>query len=506
MSASDKIDAMTLPFSEEKQRAVLGWALYDERFYLSVITRVMPEWFVEENIRVVYKHLKTYYKEYKSRPSVQAILESTDIMKLDNAKRNQVRALLAYVESSRKTYEAPPLLKEMSVWMQARTIQLALPKAAAEFNKEKFDASVTVMNQMVKDYRNANFIAQEEETFENYRAELEALKIEHKTAMTFGLTAVDRLLLPSGEGLQGGLLPGDMTILLAPTNVGKTTTMITTIIHNVLMGKSVLFITHEGTPKDIKGKLARCFCSMTTGELMNGYNVAHQLAVLERMEMFFKRFLTYIPYNRPGMTVEEAVALIDRYQEKRIAETGRGYDMIVDDYPAKLSTESAKGGHFQLRHIQEEVYNQFVQVGLQYKEYPAHVLCAIQTNRDGSTVNRRIKAAKHETRLLHMEDVMEAWGPMTAATNVISLNRSDEDAALNKMTFLLCKSRSSDIGWAVTANTDYSRARTHANDLGAFWYRSSDSLGQKTAEMMSAYLNREVPSDKVREALSFGGI
>jgi hypothetical protein len=133
-------------------------------------------------------------------------------------------------------------------------------------------------------------------------------------------------------------------------------------------------------------------------------------------------------------------------------------------------------------------------MGLQHK---LHVLTAIQTNREGSKLNNRIGTQKHETRLLHMEDVMETWGAMTAAAVVVSMNRNKKDEELNKLTFYLCKSRQGETGWAVVCNTDYDRCRTHSNDMGAFWYRGSDSIGEQSAAIMKTWKGQVVASDKL---------
>jgi hypothetical protein len=88
------------------------------------------------------------------------------------------------------------------------------------------------------------------------------------------------------------------------------------------------------------------------------------------------------------------------------------------------------------------VYNYFSQIAL---EHNCHVLTAIQTNREGSKVNRKVGKGA-ESRFLTMEDVMESWGPMTTATNVISINRPPEAQARHVTGFCICKSRSSEVG------------------------------------------------------------
>ena len=57
---------------------------------------------------------------------------------------------------------------------------------------------------------------------------------------------------------------------------------------------------------------------------------------------------------------------------------------------------------------------------------------------------------------------MESWGVMTKATNVLTINRSPTDMAKNRVIYYLCKSRSSETGFAFCCKSDYSRSTTHA--------------------------------------------
>lgn len=497
--ANDRIDTSSLPFSPDKQRAVLGHALFDERFFSTIISKVEAEWFSDPLVCRTYDALKKWYNKWKRQPTIHEVLDSEWIAKLNPQEIQLIQSLVSMVKRSRETYTPAPLLEEMEVWLKARLIQLALPKAAGAFNLQKIDQSVLILNSMVKEFHEIRFSEDGESRFDKFGDELLKENSESNRALTFGLEQMDRLLDPYGTA--GSLIPGDMTVLLAPTNVGKTSVMITIACHNIAQGKSVLFISHEGRPDEIKNKFMRCLTKMTPPELLRAYldpNMAEQLRNYEEM---FSRFLTYVPMNVPGQTVESVAIAIERYQDRRRLSTGKGYDLLVDDYPAKLGTDLAKQGNLQLRNIQEIVYNHFVQMGLHHK---FHVLVAVQTNREGSKMNRKMGAFKHETRLLHLEDVAESWGVMTAAATVISINRTAGDAELNKLTYLVCKTRKGETGWAVVVNTDYNRCLIHANDLGCFWYRGEDGLGDKSADIMNGFKNQVVPSEKIRYFESLG--
>lgn len=491
--SSEQIDTNSLPFSLDKQRAVLGHSIYDERFFGTVIGRIEPEWFSEPIVCRVYDALKRWYKKWNRQPTINELLECEWLTKLSTSEIQQIQGTVALVKREREKFPPPPLLGEMEAWVKTRLIQLALPKAAMSFNKRDIESSVNVLNSMIKEFHEIQFLEDGEATFDNYGQELIKENNDRTHAMTFGLSAMDRLIDPYGLG--GSLMPGGMTVILAPTNVGKTSVLVTIACHNIAQGKSVLFLSHEGREDEIKNKFMRCLTGMNPPQLLRAYMDPSQIERLKACEEIFKRFLVYKHMAKPGLTVEEVAATVERYQDKRRLSTGKGFDLMIDDYPAKLSTNMAREGHLQHRHIQELVYGYFVSMGSHHK---FHVVTAVQTNREGSKVNRRQGNFKHETRLLHMEDVMEAWGIVTQAEIVISVNRNSDDAELNKLTFLLCKSRTGEAGWAVVCNTDYSACRTHGNDLGCFWYRGEDGLGDKSSDIMNAFKGQAVPSEKIR--------
>jgi replicative DNA helicase len=490
--AEARVNPDLLPFSIEKQRATLGHILYDERFFAAVVSKLEAEWFSDEVLVRLYGAMKAWYLKWGKRPSVNELLECKDITKLSTQLISQIRGTASLIATSRKDYDMAPLLGEMEVWLKARTIQGALPKAANAFNAQKLDESVTIMNKMVQDYNDIRFMDDDRVSFTNYGVELMKEKEDSSKALTFGISALDRLLEPNGTA--GCLMPGQMTVLLAPTNVGKTSTMVTIAVANILSGKSVLFVFHEGTEVELKSKFMRCMSGMTQPEMFRAYLDPTQIPKMQRCEMLLQRFLVLKPMYKAGLTVEEVGATVERLQDMRRMEYGQGFDMLVDDYAAKLTCAANAKGNMAPRQEQENVYNQFVQMGLRHK---FHVLTAIQTNREGSKLNKRIGSQKNETRLLHMEDVMETWGAMTAAAIVVSLNRSDLDAEMGKLTFLICKSRSSETGWAVVCNSNYDICRTHSNDMGFFSYRGTESIGEKSADIMKTWNGQVVTSDKL---------
>jgi hypothetical protein len=175
------------------------------------------------------------------------------------------------------------------------------------------------------------------------------------------------------------------------------------------------------------------------------------------------------------MNVEDISNIIERTQENwrnehRDADgQPKGYDLFVCDYPGVLSTRQNSRGNLQWRHVQQIVYDTFVQLALQHEW---HSLVAIQTNRDASKINNHTSKGG-ERRFLTNEDVAETWGAIMSATTVFTVNRSPEAQAAGRVTFLISKSRSSSTGYAVTCYGNFKQGVSHANELGYLSYYGS---------------------------------
>ena len=289
----------------------------------------------------------------------------------------------------------------------------------------------------------------------------------------------------------GFTLDGDHLYLHSDFTVTHNTSfMITVAINNIKQGKDVLFMTHEGRPEDIRNKIMKSYLNMTEDQMLNAHSTPESSQASQNASNMIKQHLVYIPYNKAGMKVEDVVAVIRRVQEERIALTGKGFDLLVVDYPAKLSTEQAKSA-LAVRNVMDIVYEYYVQLAL---EYQFHALLAIQSNREGSKVNRGIES----NRLLMMEDVAEAWGPMASATNVITLNRSVNAKRKNRLTYYVAKSRSSETGAAIVCESNYAHGLTHHKSLKSCGYYGTSTMETMIDGYLTTFNGQMLPQELVR--------
>lgn len=458
-----------LPFDIAKQFAVLGHLITKPAFFSQCRHRVEDSWFSDGSAGVVYKALLGFWGRYQRAPTVAELKGCAEILK-DPRPEYRLAADMAINRALDKMMDigVDVLRRELTEWMHARLYYVGSAKADRLYNEERWHECYGVISDVVRNIRETTFEEDVRVSFKHPGTYLQQMEVRYDTALSFGLKMLDEALIPTGIVAPGALLPGDFTILLAPSNVGKTTSLITTARHNIMKGRDVLWMSHEGGGEDLRLKMLCACLNLTIPGILALYKEEGGLTAVNSIANLIEQHLVYIPYNKPGAVVEDVIAMVDRrHEEWQATHQGKGFDLLVDDYPALLSTEQAKGGRLEKRHLDSTVYNFFKQWCLDKK---VHGLVAIQTNREGSKANR------DDERLLQMEDVREAWDVMCLATNVLSLNRDARAEAANRLTYLVCKSRSSEKNKAIVCRTNYASGLAHSEQLGGRWYRGTETL------------------------------
>ncbi len=476
-----------LAFSVPKQQALLGHLLLNTKFFAGVGLRIRPEWFADPFCSKIYKFMLDWYKKYRRPPTLQELQHYDGLRLEDQGDHNRIVAVLVQLQSRTQEFGLDALGEELTLWLHAEAFKRGTYIAVEHFNREHPQAAFEQMRTTLREIEEISFTDNKIVDWSDLSVYDKALA-ELGDALTFGNPIIDKIITP--DAVRGSLIRGDSTILLAPINVGKSTALITIAVANAKQGKKVLYISHEDRELALMERIHMAWLRRTKGDVyriiynVTGYDdPVTQAQFRAAIYKLMPQYLHYMPMSRPGLTIEDLVSCIRRQQDRELALTGKGYDMVVDDYLAKLTTFAhTQSGRQPLREQQEIVYTQAFALG---EELKLHFLTAIQSNRDGSKINR--KQIKDVDRLLTPEDVSEAWGPMKVATNIISINRDDQAEAEGRVTFYHCKSRSSEKGWAICTRSDYKRSTTHAEDLPCVYYRGNAPLSQKMAAWLDQH-------------------
>lgn len=490
-----------LPFDEEQQKAILGWLTsfrndasfkpHYETFFLAAKDVLKPEWFFHPYLQKLWTFRKEFYNLHKRSPiSLEEFKSHSSFTVLEQAERSRLYGELSLCSISASRRELDEVvLERMEYWIQAQVFLEHMAKGVDLYNQHYVIETFDEMKRMYLDLQRVKFNSADVFRVADFQHNAKFALQNLQQALTLGNPTLDQCLLP--ESQVGCLLPGDTTILLAPTNMGKTTFLINVLVENLLKEKHILFLTHEGRPEDITQKIWMRLLGFTRAEYLNRANDPAWVPLLKGFANYVEKYLVYVPMNKAGLTVEEVEVTVRRKQEERKSICGRYFDLIVDDYPDKLSTKLAEHGQFNKRQVSDHVYSYFVALAL---EYQSHSLLAFQSNREGAKINR---GTAKENRLLFMEDASEAYGPMMTATNVLTLNRPPLAISKGLIILNICKSRSSETGIAVVVRSDYSRAITHKSDSQCTWFRNYGRMPDRIEDLLQQYATREIPLTEI---------
>lgn len=478
-----------LPFSPAKQDAVLGHMLLNRTFFLTCKDRIRPGWFVDGLCQRIWTAALDFYKQFEKIPRPDTDLLQHNLIQRENQTvRSAVEAKIQKVMHQSTLYHLQAIEAELTDWLHARLFFEGINGAAESWNRGQMVQAYTILGKTHRDIQDTVFHPDTAASFENLEPLFVKTTADFQNALTFGSSAVDRLLLKNA--VDGSLLPGGTTIVLGASDTGKTTTLMTVACANICRGQPVLYVAHEGIVEQMQLKFLCCMLGQNLDWLLLNYKNPDPAiqSRITRAQFLLKNYLTFVPYIKAGMTVETVVAIVRRRQEERLARTGVGFRLLIDDYAAKLTTEEARGGKLEKRHRDEIVYANFIALAAEYK---FHHIGAIQTNREGSKINRGFKG--YEERLLEMEDVSESMPVMNDAHSVITINRPPIAMAQNWVTFHIAKSKMGETGWAVVCKSNFGCSISHSNELGAIWYRGTSQGSDRIGELLATYQNQQVP-------------
>lgn len=448
---------VALPFNEEFQQSIIGHCINDYRFFMQCKDKLKPQWFTK-NIMLanIFEQMVESFNVHGTAPrSVAEVMNEPFFLEqnaLEKEKYKQLMELCTYYAGSHKAFNLEKVKKQLTGFVRLCMFKEAVEGAGKQYKMGGFDKAYTWTKDKIEKIQGATF---EDDAvalkFENSAEWLKDDILESTNAISTGNRKLD-------YALGGGLFRGETTSIMAPSNTGKTTFMITIVRHAIKQGKKVMWLTHEDNPRKLRKKMLAAFLgvsknTLSNPELLKDSKVRKDLFAAEK---YIDEHLMYVPYAKIGnMYIEDVANEIYKRHKHMINTVGSGFDMIVDDYPKKLRIKNRNPENY--RTELAAVYDVFNQIAI---ELNVHCFVAIQTNREGLKQNMgKLKS----DQLLGMDLVDEAYGIAQNMGNIIALNRSPDDKMYNIARFSIPKSRNDITDIAVNTRTAYAQTLTHGD-------------------------------------------
>lgn len=442
----------TLPFDEDGQMAVLGWMLKNREFCYKCKATLADDLFVTSQLGEIFSALVIFIKEYNDIPTKE------NLITLFSSKKNEdfikfkktINDCLALSEK----FTLPFLQRGITVWLQTAVFRDYTIKVSKHYKTGNIPMLQTMMKSALDKISDINFMKGVNYDFGNPIGDLLQSVSNKETCVTTGLKVFD-------AAMGGGLLRGEHTVVLAPLNIGKTKFCLNMLYHNIMNKKYCIFVVHEGIPLELMNNLRQRFLERTTDDL-------HKIAIdkkpedietLNIVEELLKKYLVFKPILKSGgLYVEDVVEEIKSEQEKLFSKTGHYFDLVIDDYPAKLQSRYFNNKNDK-RNILQYIYEEFHRVAM---EFNCHAISPAQINREGYKENKKREPGEY----LGIDNVSESFGIGQDADNVLTLNRSDLDDKSEALYINIDKTRRSKHKQILQFTTDYSKCITHDESLG----------------------------------------
>jgi replicative DNA helicase len=283
-----------------------------------------------------------------------------------------------------------------------------------------------------------------------------------------GMPGLDR-------ALGGCLRPGDLAVFMAPTNWGKTFTVINLTRQLWLNGANVLLVTLE----EIEQKLNdRFIASLTQQDLRNidDYKIRQMIVEsLQQFEVMTDSTMIVKYFNAFSVTAQDIELHIQRVEE----ETGRKLDVVVLDYADLIKpTQKLEARRLELENIYRELKN----VG---ERNNIGVITSSQGNRTASAINYNPKTGKYSTpKSLDISHIAESQGKANAADFIFSLREPVDTVQLQQ-----------DYPRSMLVTMDVSKTR--ASKRHAFMDYAANFHTQYMEELPEGYINRKNLDEEV---------
>lgn len=442
-----------LPFDENGQMAVVGWMLKNREFCYKCKAHLSDNIFVNSQLGEIFTTIIDFTKEYNAIPSKENLITVFQPIKKKD-EFDKIRKTINDCIAMSGNYDLPFLQKGISVWLQTAIFRDYTIKVSPHYRHSNIPMMQSLMRTTLDKISQTNFQKGVNYEFGDPLKDLTQAIENKESSVTTGVREFD-------AALGGGLFRGEHTVVLAPTNVGKTTFCLNMIYHNLLAEKHVLFVVHEGVPLELMNKLRQRFLNITSEQLLD-IPISKDpdlIANLNVVENIFKKFLVFKPILKSGgLYVEDVIDEIKTEQEKLFAKEGKYYDLVITDYPAKLQSRYFNSRHDK-RNILQYVYEEFHRIAM---EFDCHALSPVQINREGYKQNKQREPGEY----LGVDNISEAFGVAQDADNALTLNRSDLDDKNEVLYINIDKTRRNKHKQILQFTTDYSRCITHDQQLG----------------------------------------
>jgi replicative DNA helicase len=457
-------------FTPVYQQAIIGWMIKDYNFFLECSRHLERDYFTDPKLSELFRIAKALGDRHQSAPLIEDVKNA--IVNLhpkmtEHQPRIQHLEMCVHVSTTMVTLSI--LRDNLVEYVKSIVAKKGIIALESDWKRNQFIEVGNKIKETAQKIDSVRFAQDERVGFTINQLVQHTANLKDN-ACTIGNAHFDELITEGSlkvpehpskwrsieHTTYGSLLRRELTMIIGPTNAGKTTMVSTIMAWNIIMKKKVLYISLEEKGDRIFRNMFQLIANETIAKLSAETETNAPKKALA--DTLLQEYFFMYEWFKPGdMYIEKLIAFIQSEHEKHVTHRGRGFDLVVIDYPQHLRSKELNPN--EQKH--SVIANNYIQCKLLANVCNLHVIAPIQSNRGGYVSSVRGK----ENRGLDGGDVGGSYDALQIADNVIAINRSNEDAQKHRIRFGLVKARNSKKGTTFCSRTNFSLSKTHGPDL-----------------------------------------
>lgn len=429
-------------FDSEFQEKIVALMVRDTPFAQLTDGLVKPEFFEDAGCAALVAVVNNYYERYKKAPGDKVVLASLIRDSIKSKSLTPDLARLAAMKAPKlfltDVSDREYVADECATFARHQAVSRAILDSVDLVEKRDFESIGQMLRRAldtgISTAGGAYNYAEMIKTRTQERKD-RAAGVRPPTGVTTGIPILDDNLYHKGWGRR------ELSVLMGGPKAGKSMAMISFGVNAIGAGYRTLYVTLEVASSIIAERLDANVADCVMMEL--GSRV-HE--VEEKVAAFMSKAAPFIIHEFPTgtMRVSDLRRLIEHYKAQGIT-----FDLVIVDYADLMAPERVTDN------VQENSKSIYVNLrGLAMQEGFA-CLTATQTNREGA-----------KKAVATMTDIAEDLNKVRIADVLISINKTEEEKALNQARLYFAASRNQRSGFSLKIEQDIDRAKFIKKVLG----------------------------------------
>lgn len=440
--AAEAYEGEQFDFDAAFQTKIAALTLRDNQFMRRMSSIVRPEFFENAGEAALVNIALRHFRRYGSIPDAASLVVA---IRDDVAAKIIRKDVAALVVPARKEILAADLSN--AEYIEDKVVQFARHQALGEAlvkcvdlrEKGQFDKAEQIVKAAIE-----IGVSEEGDAYDYFarikeRTEVRLEKASGKRppqGITTGIPKMDEILYHRGWGRR------ELTTIMGGAKAGKTTALINFAKAASMAGKNVLYATLEVGAPIISDRLDASIAEVVMKELSDKSHTVQE-KILEAWDKNVGKLMMH-EYPSGTMTPNMLRSLLDRYKQPGRNPDGTVrppiiFDLVVVDYADIMAP------NFRYSDVIENSKSVYVDLRAIAFDYNCAVLTATQTNREG-----------YKSAVAKAEHVAEDFNKVRTVDLMISINKTEEEAARGEARLYFAASRNQESGFTIVIKQNLS--------------------------------------------------